>query len=279
MNFLRIIDLAALAAAALLASTPASALTITFGGVNASTGGPTNLTSTYVGAANVPIINPASGTYFFTETFDKPDGGCGWTSPVGDAPGQITVSGPGTLAFRNTNVSGIAAAPSGDTSCYAAAPDATGGLGQTMTIDWSSFLVPYGASINYLGLYWGSIDSYNHFKFYDANGAITIATINGASLGGATTELNGGHVLQFGGNSGDQQDPMTNRYVNFFFSEGEEFTKIEFWSTSMALEFDNVVVGLRVDAPSNVPEPTSLALFGLGLAGLALLRRRKSRAA
>src|SRR5689334_15828039 len=114
-------------AVAALASIPAQALTISFGGVNASTGGPTNLTSSLVGAANQPL--PASG--IFVETFDRPagaGGGCGWNSPVNSGAGSIGVTGP--MGIHNDNVSGVRAAPSGDTSCYGTDPDTTAGLGQ-----------------------------------------------------------------------------------------------------------------------------------------------------
>jgi hypothetical protein len=258
-----------------LASIPAQALTISFGGVNASTGGPTNLTSSLVGAANAPL--PASS--IFVETFDLARGGCGWNSPVNSGAGSIGVSGP--MGIHNNNVSGVRAAPSGDTSCYGTDPDTTAGLGQHVTIDWTSFLdVGFGTSsrINYLGLYWGSIDTYNHFKFYDRNGAVTIVSLTDGNTTHAVggTEMTGADVLFFGGVSGDQANPLTNRYVNFNFAPSESFTKIEFWSTQMALEFDNVVI--RVDSPRlDVPEPGSLALVGLALSLslLAAARRRK----
>ncbi len=36
-------------------------------------------------------------------------------------------------------------------------------------------------------------------------------------------------------------------------------------------------IGIRIDASSQVPAPATLALFGLGLAGLGWSRRKKSK--
>jgi PEP-CTERM motif len=41
-------------------------------------------------------------------------------------------------------------------------------------------------------------------------------------------------------------------------------------------QFDGLDIGIRIDAsPSSVPEPGPLSLLGLGLAGLAAVRRRR----
>jgi hypothetical protein len=142
------------------------------------------------------------------------------------------------------SVSGQTAAPAGDATPYltVAYPAQTG-----------TMLATLGASYNYFGLYWGSIDNYNTLKFYD--GGNLVATINGADVIAAGTTL------------GDQMAPGANRYVNFFFTDAS-YDKIEFSTTQYAFETDN-------HAYAKVPEPTSFALMGLGLAAVGFVARRR----
>jgi hypothetical protein len=144
-------------------------------------------------------------------------------------------------------VPGKAAAPAGDTTAFlsVAYPDRAG---------LETFEAAPGASYNYFGLYWGSIDDYNLLAFY--NGDTLLKTITGLD------------VIQSGTALGNQVAPGSNRYVNFWF-HGMTFDRVVFGTTNFAFESDN-------HAYATVPEPGTLALMGAGLAAFGFMRRRRT---
>lgn len=120
-----------------------------------------------------------------------------------------------------------------------------------------------GFNADYFGLYWGSIDAYNSIAFYD--GANLIGSYSGADLVGAFA-------------NGNQVSFSSNRFINFQFATGEIFNKIVMTSTNWAFESDNHAVAninnnLKI---SEVPEPASVLLMLLSIAGVHSARRRRT---
>jgi PEP-CTERM motif len=155
----------------------------------------------------------------------------------GSVPGAFS----GDIVVLGSSISGKSAKPAFDTSSYFASVPFERSSGSA-TLD-------FGKYMNYFGLYWGSVDTYNSLKFYK-DGSL-VGTVNGIDV---ANPANGNQTLQ-----------STNRYVNI---TDLLFDKVVFSSTSYAFEFDNI-------AASPVPEPATMLLFGAGLAGLATVRRKR----
>ncbi|GAC33400.1 Npun_F0296 family exosortase-dependent surface protein [Paraglaciecola polaris] len=266
--------LSAAALVALTASQQISAATITFGGQAATDD--SGKTSVNVNSNNT--INTISDG-FFVETFDVATAipglpsandtsynvtdkstGCAINSPLLVQPSATNV-----LNVRSGSERNVAAAPAGNDTCYAYTTPDTVDTPSFVDIDYTDFLTNIGSieaslagsSIDYLGFYWGSIDTYNTFEFYSDN--TLVKSIAGEEI-----------LNLLGGVEGDKESDKSNVYVNIDFTIDEAFNRLRVVSSGIAGEFDNIVVGLT---KRDVPAPTGLAFLGLGLMGLALRKK------
>lgn len=159
-----------------------------------------------------------------------------------------------TAAIVSNSLSGKYAAPfvvgqnSPDATPYLTVPEMN-------DLDHSGYIrVGLSTTANYLGLFWGSIDSYNTISFYYQGSPV--ASFTGGDISSAA--------------DGNQTAPSTNTYVNFF--DLPMFDSFTLSSTQFAFEVDNIAVGT-----TPVPEPATLLLLGTGLVGLAGFGRKRFR--
>lgn len=175
--------------------------------------------------------------------------------PLGDAGGTsagVTVSfTPDGQAVQGA-ASGIYAAPylsAGNGTLFgdpANGPDTT----TYLTAGIGTATLKFPGAERYVGLLWGSVDTFNTLNFY--NGTTLVGTVTGSNV---TSSANG------------DQGANGTYYVNI--NSSVPFTSVVASSSSHAFEFDNVAYNA-----SPVPEPSALVLIASGMLGLAFARRR-----
>jgi hypothetical protein len=185
-------------------------------------------------AGDLTLTTPYSGA--IVDNFDS--GRPGWTYT-------------GNGAIVTGSASGLYAAPFN--SSFMSSPDATHYLTVPRNFtngNWA--MVDFGgATYNALGLFWGSVDSYNTIQFLKGGIPVT---------GGTWT---GSQVISPGVANGNQSAPSTNLYVNFL--DVPDFDAVRFTSSQPAFELDNLAV-----VPVPVPAAFLLGMLGLGAAGVKL---------
>jgi PEP-CTERM motif len=212
--------MAAIVSAVSLSAHSAQAITFTTGGTVSPGAG---LKTSVAGATTIDF---ESGV---------PSGFATYTAP---APGVAIASPP--------NVANIYAAPAGDKTKYLTVAPIGDSRGTTPVT------AKFAKALNYFGLYWGSVDTYNSISFKSAGSLIK--TFTGLEIAPPA--------------NGNQSSAVTNKYVNFFAGAGESFDEVVFSSTGNAFESDN-------HAYRAVPEPASIVgLLAVGALGVGLRKRK-----
>lgn len=190
----------------------------------------------YVSFDSLALGNAGGTENGLTTTFLTGDGAAVQGAVSGQYAAPFISNSNGTL-FGDPTVSGA------DTTTYI-----TTGIG---SVEFS-----FASSQKYFGLLWGSVDDFNTLEFYD--GATLVGTLTGLDVTASA--------------SGDQGINGT-FYVNI--NSTLAFTRVVASSSAHAFELDNVAYDAEPQDPT-VPEPASLALMGLGLTGLGMLRRKRA---
>jgi hypothetical protein len=236
------------------------------------------------GAVNNLTIPTADLGVFNSSTSDVISGSSGGTVTItGNNSSGTGVGGTTNYNYGGTYYSYPAAivqgtsnaAPPGPSGAYAA--PVTGGTsanptyysGPYLSTGLGSITLTFSSAQSYLGFLWGSIGAGDQLDFY--NGTTDIATVTGAQAIASAAGFNGASGAQ--GYGGSQYT-----LVNL---TGGTFTSVVL-SDQVQSQYGAAIpsfesAGFQYAATNQVapvPEPANAAIFGAGLLGLALLRRR-----
>jgi hypothetical protein len=201
-------------------------------------------------AAVVITVNPPPSNVFnvlpglATETFDNPAllGLTNFTTPFA------------TFAQSPLNIAGVT---TGTTSGVAAAPFLNPSPGFVDTTQYLAVTgietVTFAKPVTEFGLYWGSVDSYNHISFNNNPGSYSGSDVSPLLHNGAQTNLS------------------SNGYV--LFTGLNPFTVVTLSSGGASFEVDNLQANL-VGAPP-VPETSTWLMMILGFLGVGFVAYRR----
>jgi hypothetical protein len=156
----------------------------------------------------------------------------------------------------------------------------TGQTQSSYTLTLSATGLPGGVKgPNYFGVWISALDQYNDMKVYDTNDVL-IAQFNSTVLLAALGSCTGGHNPYCGNPLDSYADPgELFAFVNIYDLNGTIGSVQFFNSGSTGFESSNDTVAYIDPMTVNgtvldIPEPSSLAVFAVGLLGLVGLRRR-----